>query len=152
MAKKYVIEAESKQLLGCKQRHASLIGRAIAFSLIAFDAGGDEVVRSAFAALGTRENVIQRQLFSMLGFAAILTAIAVADVDPCTFHRRFAVGTADVDVMTQPNNGRHGKGRRGRMQQIIAVIFLNKYRTAKPQTNSTSDTHGAEWLVRKVQQ
>lgn len=132
MTEKDVVETETEQFLRRKQRHACLFRRAVTLSLIAFYARSDQVVRRAFAALRTWENVVKRQLFRMLGFTAILTAIAVTDVDAGTLHRCFAIVAANVNVVTQTNHRRHRKRRRGRMQHIIAVILLNKDRTAKP--------------------
>jgi len=152
MAEKYVVKAEAKELLRSEQRHTCLLRRAVPLSLVTFYTGCNQVVRSAFSALSTREDMIQRQLFCVFCFAAILAAIAVADVDPGTLHCRFPIIAADVDVVAKANNGRHWKRCRWRMQHVIAIIFLNKDRTAKPKTNGTSNTHGAERLVRKVQQ
>ncbi len=150
MTKQNVIEAEPEQLLRCQQGHSRLLRSSIALALIAFDAGGDQIMRRALAALGTRENVIERQFFGMLVFTAVLAAIAVADVYPCPFHRGFTIVSADMDVMTQPDDRRNGKRGRRRMQNIIAVVFLNKNRATKPQTDGAGDTHSAERLVRKI--
>jgi hypothetical protein len=37
------------------------------------------------------------------------------------------------------------------MKDIVAVVFLDKDRAAKPQTDRAGDTDGAERLVRKIQ-
>jgi hypothetical protein len=53
--------------------------------------------------------------------------------------------------MTQPDNGGHRKNGRRRMKNIIAVVFLDKNRAAKPQTDSTSYADRSQRLVRKIQ-
>ena len=150
MTKQHVIEAETQQLLRCQQRHTCLLGRAVALTLVTFDAGRDQIVRRAFAALCPRENVIERQILGVLMLAAILAAIAVANIDPGPFHRRFAVIAPNVHIMTQADNRRHRKSGRRRMENIIAVVFLDKDRAAKPQADRASHTDRAERLVRKV--
>jgi len=132
VTQQHVVEAESQQLLRCEQRHTRLIGRAIALSLVAFHARGNEVVRGAFTALCPREDMVERQILGVPMFAAILAPIPVANIDARPFHRRFAIITPDVHIMTQPYHRGHGKRCRWRMEDIIAVIFLNKYRAAKP--------------------
>ena len=147
-----MVEAEAEEFLRCEQRHSGLFGRAVAFTLVAFYAGRDEIVRRAFTALRTREDVVERQVFGVLVLAAVLTAVAVADIDPRPFHRSLAVIATQMDVMTKPHDRRHGKRGRGRVQDIVAVVFLDKDRTAKPKADRTSDAHGAERLVRKIQE
>ena len=48
--------------------------------------------------------MIERQVFCMSMLAAVLAAIAIADVDARPLHRRFAILAANVDVMPQPDN------------------------------------------------
>src|SRR5688572_7284355 len=99
MAKQHMVETETQQLLRGQQRHTSLIRGTIPLSLIASNTRCDEVVRCALSALCPRENVIERQVLSVLVLATVLTPVTVANVDPCTFHRCFAVIAAYVYVM-----------------------------------------------------
>ena len=150
MTEQHVIEAEPEQLLRGQQRHACLLGRAVALTLVTLDARRHEVLRRALAALRTRKNMIERQVLGVLVLCAILAAITVADVDARTLHRGLAIIAADVHIVTQPNHGRHGKRGRRRMQHIVAVIFLNKNGTAKPQAHRARHAHRAERLVREI--
>ena len=151
MTKQHVIEAETQQFLRGQQRHAGLFRRAVALSLIAFDTRGHKVLRRAFAALCTREDMIERKFLGVFMLAAILTAISIANIDPSPFHRGFAIITTNVNIMTQTHNRRNGKNGRGRSENIIAVVFLDKYCSAKPQTDRARDADGTKRLVRKVQ-
>src|SRR5262245_33810267 len=115
MAKQHVIESEAKQLLRSQQRHAGLLGRAVALTLVALDTRGHQVLRRAFAALCPRQNVVEREVLCMTMLATILAAISIANVNSCSLHRRFTVLAADMDIMPQPNNRGNRKDRRGRM-------------------------------------
>ncbi len=99
-----MVEAETQQLLRRQQRHSRLLRRAVAFSLVAFYAGRDQILGRVFAALSTRKNVIERQVLSVTMLAAILAAIAVSNVDTRTLHRRLAVIAPQMNVMTQPHH------------------------------------------------
>lgn len=127
-----MVEAEAKQLLRRQQRHPGLFRRPVAFPLVAFYARRDQVLRGRFAALGTRKNVIERQILCMTMLAAVLAAIAVADIDPCTLHSRFAVVTLNVDIVTKPDHGGNRKNGRRRVENIVAIVFFDKNRAAKP--------------------
>ena len=137
MAKQYVIEPETKQLLRGQQRHACLFRRTVPLTLVALDAGRDQILRRAFAALRSRQDVIERQVLGMLMLSAILATITVANIDSGPLHGRFAVLAANMNIMPQPHNGRHRKNRRGRMKDIVAVVFLNENGAAKPQAHGT---------------
>ena len=104
VAEQHMIESETEQLLRGQQRHAGLFRRAVAFTLVAFNAGRHEIVRRAFPALGTRENMVERQFLGVLVLTAVLTAIAITDIDPSTFHCRLAGVTTNVNVVTQSND------------------------------------------------
>lgn len=147
VTQQHVIEAEPKQFLRRKQRHSRLLWRAIAFALIALDARGHKILRCVLAALRSRKDVIERQVFGVLVLAAILTSIAVANVNSRTLHRRLAIVATQMHVMPQPNDRRHRKSRRGGMQNIIAVVLLDKDRPAKPQANRARHANRAERLV-----
>lgn len=151
VTQQHMIEAEAKQLLRREQRHSRLLGRAVAFALIALDARGHQILRRVLAALRTREDVIKRQVFRMFVLGAILAAIAVANVNSRTLHRRLAAVAPQMNVVSQPDDRRHRKGRRRRMQNVITVILLDKDCSAKPQANRARDADRAERLVRKVQ-
>ncbi len=146
-----MVEAETQQLLRRQQRHSRLLGRAVALALVAFYAGSDQILRRVFAALSTRKNVIKRQVLRMTMLAAILAAIAVANVNTRTLHRRLAVIAPQMNVMTQPHNRRNRKRRRRRMQHVVAVVLFNKDRAAKPQTHGSCNTDRTERLIRKIQ-
>ena len=81
VAKQYVIETETKKLLRCQQRHASLLGSSITFSLITFHARRDEIRRCAFTALSAGKNVIKREVFRVTMIPAVLAAISVSHQD-----------------------------------------------------------------------
>ena len=110
---------------------SGLFRGTVTFSLIAFYACSDKVRRGAFAALSARQYVIERQVFCVFVFTAVLTTVSIANVNPGTFHCGLAAISANVDVVAQPNHRRHGKRRRGRMKDIVAIVFLDKDRTAK---------------------
>ena len=151
MAEKHVIESQTEKLLRSEQRHTSLFGRSITFSLVALHTRRDKVSRRAFTALRTRQDVIERQVFRMLVIAAVLAAIAIANVDACTLHGRLAAIAADVDVVPKPDHRRDREGRRRRMKNIVAVLLFDENSTAKPKADGTSDADGAQRLVRKIQ-
>ncbi len=87
----------------------------------------------------------------MLVIAAVLTAIAIANVNSCALHRRLATIPADVNIVTQADDRRDGKNRRRRVENIITVVFLDKDCATKPETYRTSNADGTKRLVRKVQ-
>ncbi len=151
VAKQDMIQAKPQQLLRCKQWHAGLFRRSITFSLIAFYACSDKVGRGAFAALCTRQNVIEREVLRMFVVTAILAPVTVSNIDAGTLHRSFAAITTHMHVMSQADYRRHGKGRRRGMKNIVAIVFLDKNGAAKPQANRLGNSYGAERLVRKVQ-
>ena len=151
VAKQHVIEAETQQLLRSQQRHTCLFRRSVPFPLVAFHAGGDQVRRGAFAALCTRQNVIERQVLCVFMVAAILAAVTVANVNPGTLHRRFAAVAANVHVMPQTDHRREPESRRRRMEDIVAVVLFDEYRAAKPQTHRSGDTDRTQRLIRKIQ-
>ena len=126
MTKQNVIETETQQFLRRQQRHSRLIGRAIAFALVAFYASRHQIVRRTFAALRPRQNMIERQILCVFVLGAILAAVSVANIDPRALHRRFLAATLDVDVRPQTHHRRHGNSRRRRMQNIVAVVFFNR--------------------------
>ena len=95
--------------------------------------------------------MVERQVLGMPVLTAVLAAVPVADVDPGPLHRGFAIVSANVNVVTQPDDRWHGEYCRRRMENIIAVVFFDKHGAAKPQADRTSDTHRAERLVRKIQ-
>ena len=146
-----MVEPETQKLLRREQRHSSLLRRAVAFSLVAFYASSDQIRRRAFAALRTRKNVIERQILGVLVVAAVLAAVAVADVNPSPLHCRLASVSTYVDVVTQADHGRDFEDRRRRAEYVFAVVLFSKDRAAKPQANRTGDTDGPQRLIRKVQ-
>lgn len=150
MAQQHMIEPETQQFLRGKQGHACLFRCPVAFSLITFYASGDKVRRSTFASLSPRQNVVERQVLCMLVFAAILTAVSITNVNACTFHRRFTAVPADVDVVTQPNYGRHLEYRRRGTQHMLAIVFFDEHGAAKPQAYCPGNANRAKRLIRKV--
>jgi hypothetical protein len=146
-----VIEPEAKKLLRSQQGHAGLFGRTVAFSLITLYARGDKICRGAFTALCAGKYVIQRKVLRVLMIAAVLAAIAVADVNAGTLHCRLATVTSDVNVVPEPDDRRYWKDRRRRMKNIVAIVFFDKHRAPKPEANRTSYTDGTQRLVREIQ-
>ena len=113
VTEQHAVESKLEKFLRREQRHSGLIGRAVAFALVAFDARRNEVVRGAFAALRSRQNVIERQIFGVFVVAAVLTAVAVANVNSGALHRRFLPFALDVNIRSQAHDRRHGNhGRR----------------------------------------
>jgi hypothetical protein len=55
-----------------------------------------------------------------------------------------------VHVVPETNYGWDGKSRRRRVEYVVTVVLFDKHRAANPKTNCTSDTDGAQRLVRKV--
>src|SRR5439155_8040252 len=104
-------------------------------------------LRRMLAALCTRENVIERQVLCMLVLAAILAAIAVANVDARALHRSFAAIASKVNVMTQADDRRDRERDRRRMEHIIAVILFDKDGPAKMQTHRAGNADRAKRLV-----
>lgn len=151
VAQKHVVKAEAKQLLGGQERHACLVGCSIAFALIALNARCHKILRRMLAALCTRQDVIERQVFRVAMLTAILTAVAVTNVDPCTLHRILVFLSAQMDIVAQAHNGRHRERRGWRMQNVLAVVLLNKHGSAKPQADGARDTDRPQRFIRKVQ-
>lgn len=151
VAEQHVIKAQTQKFLRREQRHSGLFRRTVTFSLIAFYASSYKVSRSAFTALCTRQDVIQRQILGMLMVTAILAAVAVADVNSRPLHCRLSSVSTNIDVMTQADHGRDLEDRRRGTEYVFAVVLFYKDRAAKPQANRPSDTDGAQRLIRKVQ-
>ena len=150
MTKQDVVKPETQKLLRREKRHSGLFGRAVAFALVAFDASRHEIVRDAFAALRARQDVVERQILGVFVLAAVLTAIAVADIDPGALHCRFLAAAFDVNVGTQAHDRRYANFRRRRMQNVFAVVFLDGQFTREPHTDSARYADRAERFVRKV--
>lgn len=91
--------------------------------------------------------MVECQVLGMFAFAAVLAAIAITNIDPGTFHGRFSIVSTNMDVVSQPHDGRDRERCRRRVQNIVAVIFFDKNSAAKPQTNSPCNTDGAERLI-----
>lgn len=100
MAEQNVVEPKPKKLLRCEQGHTRLLGRSVAFSLIAPDTGGDQVLRGRCAALGFRKNVVQSKIPRRILISAILAFISVANIDTGPFHRIFAPSATDVNIVS----------------------------------------------------
>lgn len=132
-----MVKSEPQKFLRRKQRHACLVRRSIALTLVALDAGRDKVVGRAFAALSSRQDVIERQVLCVFVFSAILAPITVAYIDTGPFHSGLTILAADVNIMTQPNDRRHRKLGRGRTKDIVAVVFLDENGAAEPQADGT---------------
>ena len=147
-----MIEPETQKLLRGQQWHACLLGSAVTFSLVALHAGRDEIRRGAFTTLCSRQDVIERQVLRVAMITAVLAAIAVANVDTRTLHRRLTAIAPHMNIVSQPNDGRNRKRCRRRMENIVAVVLFDKHRAAKPKAHRTSDADSTERLVRKVQQ
>lgn len=151
VAEQHVIEPQSQKFLRSEQRHSCLFRRTVTFSLIAFYASSYKVSRSAFAALGPRQDMIKRQILGVLVIAAVLAAVAVADIYPRPLHCRLASVSTNVNIVTQADHGRDLEDRRRGTEYVFAVVLFYKDRAAKPQANRPSDTDGAQRFVRKVQ-
>jgi hypothetical protein len=152
MAKQYVIEAQPQEFLRREQRHPRLLGRSIAFPLVALDARRNQVRRSTFAALRPGKYVVKRQVLRVAMLPAVLAPVAVADVNPSTLHRRFGTIATDVDVVTEPHHRGHGECRGRRMKNVIPIVLLDVNGTAKPQAHRPRHTDSSKRLVRKIQQ
>jgi hypothetical protein len=146
VAEKYVIEAESEQFLRCEQRHACLLRRSIALALITFDARSYQILRRTLTSLSTRENMVECEVLGVPVLAAVLTPVAVPNVDPRPFHCCFTAISPNVYIVPQPNHRRDRKGGRGRVENLVSIVLLEKYRAAKPQTHGTTDADRAERL------
>jgi hypothetical protein len=83
-------------------------------------------------------------------FATVLTAIAVSNINPRPFHRRFLPFALDVNVSPQAHNRGHRNRRRRRMQHIIAIRFFDRQFSRKPHTYRPRHTNRAERFVRKI--
>ena len=145
-----VVEAKSKQLLRGKKGHPRLLRRAITFALIALHTRSDKVLWCRFAALSTRQNVVERQILSVSVLAAVLTTITIADVDPGTFHRRFASGATHIYIMTQANDRRQLEAE-GRGPDLALVRRDNLDLPLAPKRDSFLPVDDLEGLVRGVQ-
>jgi hypothetical protein len=132
MTEQYVVEAEPEEFLRGQQGHSGLLRRPVAFALITFYTSRNKVMWSALAALRTGKNVVESQILCVLGLAAVLAAISIANVDPGPFHRRLTIVAADVYVVAQPDDGRHRENGRGRMQNVVSVVFLDENGTPEP--------------------
>jgi hypothetical protein len=142
-----MIESEAKKFLRSEKRHARLLGGAVAFSLIAFHACSNEIRRRAFATLRTGKNMIEGEIFGVFMITAILASIPVADVDASPLHSCLATVSADMDVVPQANDGRHWEDSGRRMKNVVAVVFFDEYRAAKPKADSTSYSDCTQRLV-----
>jgi hypothetical protein len=76
--------------------------------------------------------MVERQVFGVLLLAAILTAVAVADINARPLHRAFAAVSPNMDVMPQTYDRWNRKSGRWGMQDIVAVILFDKNRSPKP--------------------
>ena len=145
-----MIQAESQKLLRSQQWHACLLGGAITLPLITFHTRRDEIGGSAFAALSSRKNVIQRKILCVFVLGTILASIPVANVNSGTLHSCLATVASNMNIVPETNYRWDGKSCGRRVKYILTVVLFDKDRAAKPETNCTSDTDGAERLVRKV--
>src|SRR5262249_41270018 len=79
------LEVEQRTALGlfglAPQAHVGLLGSAAALLDVALDAGADDVVPGALAALAARDDVVQAQLVGREPAAAVLALVVVAGED-----------------------------------------------------------------------
>lgn len=150
VAQEDVIETETQQLLGSKQRHTGLFGSAVTLALVAADAGSHKVLRGALAALRTGQDMVERQVLGLAMLTAILAQVAVANVDTRPFHRCLAAIPAHVYIVTQPDHGRDLEYGRGGTQHVVAVSLLNEDGPAEPQAHRSGDTNSAKRFIRKI--
>ncbi len=147
MAKQNAVESDAQISLRSQKWHSRLFGRAVSFALIAFNTSRRQILRSAFAALRPRQNMVKRQIRRVFVVAAVLTAIFVADINSRPFHRRLVAFAMNVDVSSQANNARNFDSLRRRAQNIRAVIFLDENFSAKPHTNRPRHANRAERFI-----
>ena len=74
---------------------ASLLGGAIGFASIAWDAGTDNVLPGGGTAPIARDDVVQIEIVAVEKFTAILTGVSVAFEDIMTGELHFLFGQAD---------------------------------------------------------
>jgi len=146
-----MIEAETQQLLRSKQRHAGLFGGAVALALVAPDTRGNQVLRGALAALGPRQDVVQRKVLGVAVLSAILAEVTVANINARAFHGGLAAIPAYMYIMTQPDYRGNFKYGRWRAENVVPVVFFNKDRAPEPQAHCTRNADGPERFVREVQ-
>src|SRR5205823_2302505 len=83
------------------------LGRgAAALAPVARDAAGDDVFPILTAALGDRQDMIERQLAGWIGIAAVLARVVVACVNIRPRERHVIEPALDLDVAKQPDDGR----------------------------------------------
>jgi hypothetical protein len=134
-----------------QQRHARLIGRSVAFALVARMTARAQVFRHGLSAARTRQNVIQRQVLERPLDAAILTPVPVANKNLRAQTSRRAAPLADVYVFKQANHGWALKCKSHRPQHAIRIVFKRFGRSLPNHAKRTRQGHGAERLIRGVE-
>ncbi len=150
MTQKNVVESDAQKFLRAEQRHSRLFGCAVAFALVAGNTSRHEILRNGFAALRSRQNMVERQILRVFVVAAVLTAIFVADINSRPLHRRFLTLAAHVNISSQTNHARNLDSLRRRAQNIRAVVFFDRHFAAKPQADRPRHANRAERFVRKI--
>ncbi len=97
------VEAEGAWRTG--EFHAGFFGRAVALSVIAGMAAGDEVFPSGLARSGAWDDVVEGHFAGWKAFVAILAGVTVAHQN--VFAREGASLMRNTAVFQQANNGRH---------------------------------------------
>src|SRR2546429_6475223 len=99
-----------------EERHARLVGRAVALTLVARLAGRAEVLRLRAPAARTRHDVVERQLEDRPLRAAVLAAHLVARQNAHALLARLCAPPAHVDVCDQTDHARYDEDEMLRAQ------------------------------------
>src|SRR5262245_4377156 len=86
--------------------HAGFSRRAPTFLAIARDTAGDDVLPILTAAVGDRQDMIERQLAGGKGFPAVLALVIIPCVDVRPREGHVVEPPLDLDVAKQPDNRR----------------------------------------------
>jgi hypothetical protein len=110
--------------------HPCVVGRPVAFIVIALDARRDEIFPRVFTTAGFGNDVIHGE--AGVGSAAVLTAVTVAAQDVLTGENNFLVGDLDVDTEADDAGKRHSHGDR---MKFFPIVLFDKLGLSKIQKN-----------------
>src|SRR5215831_3494645 len=104
--------------------HAGFFRSTSAFSVVAAEASGDNIVPPLLATQCDGYDVIKCQVFRRKFLTAVLTRVIVSSIDICP--RKFhTIVILDPNVLKQPDNGRKFDCKRNGVN--LLVVLLNDF-------------------------
>src|ERR1041384_831416 len=147
-------DADRRRRIGAprvaRQPHACLSRRAATLLPVARHAAGDDVLPVLAAALGDRNDVVERQLGGRVRLSAVLAGVVVTRVDVRARERNVVEAAFDFDEAKQTDNGRQLEAE-GHCPYLAVVNRDHLYFPLAPERDRLLPVDNLERLVRRVE-